>query len=117
MNKGEILTLWLLSYGAALVAFGARVTFRLGFDPDPPPDPIDRANWSRRRLWLIGSEFSALPMFATIAVLAVAQKWITPITGVLFALLAGAMGFAFFLHALDTILRRRIGMNGKSDND
>lgn len=115
MSKLEILTLWLSAYGAAVVAFAARITFMLGFNPDPPPDPVERAIWARRRRWLIISEFTALPMFATTAVLAVAQGWIAPVTGVLFALIAGAMGFAFFLHALDTVLRRRIGMNGRPE--
>lgn len=113
MNKSDIVTLWLLAYGAAVVAFAARITFMLGFNPDPPVDAAERAIWARRRRWLIISEFAALPMFATLSVLAVEHGWLAPVTGVLFALVAGAMGFAFFLHALDTVLRRRIGMDGQ----
>jgi hypothetical protein len=112
MTHDEILRLWLTAYGAALVAFAARITFLLGFRPDPPEDPLERARWVRKRRWLIASEFAALPMFATTAVLAVVEHWMTPVSGVLFALVAGALGFAFFLHALDTVLRRRIGMDG-----
>ena len=112
MSQREILILWLVAYGAALVAFAARITFMLGFAPDPPENDIERARWLRKRRWLIGSEFAALPLFATAAVLGVVEHWLSPVTGVLFSLVAGAMGFAFFLHALDTVLRRRIGMDG-----
>jgi hypothetical protein len=111
MTHDEILRLWLAAYGAALVAFAARITFLLGFSPDPPEGVVQHAAWLRRRRWLIASEFAALPLFATTAVLAVVEKWLTPVSGVLFALIAGALGFAFFLHALDTVLRRRIGMD------
>lgn len=116
MTHDEIVRLWLVAYGAALVAFAARITFLLGFSPDPPEDVIERARWVRKRRWLIASEFAALPLFATTAVLAVVEKWMTPVTGVLFALVAGALGFAFFLHALDTVLRRRIGMEEQKSN-
>jgi hypothetical protein len=117
MTHDEIIRLWLAAYGAALVAFGARITFLLGFRPDPPEDPLARAQWIRKRRWLIVSEFAALPLFATTAVLAVVERWVTPVSGVLFALVAGALGFAFFLHALDTVLRRRIGMDGVAKAD
>lgn len=106
----DLIELWFVAYAAALVAFGARITFLLGFQPDPPEDRLERARWIRKRRWLIASEFAALPMFATSAVLAVVESWLTPVSGVLFALVAGALGFAFFLHALDTVVRRRIGM-------
>lgn len=116
MNHEEIIRLWLVAYGAALVAFAARITFLLGFRPDPPEEDIERARWLRKRRWLIASEFAALPLFATTAVLAVIEHWLTPVTGVLFALVAGALGFAFFLHALDTVLRRRIGLDAPRGN-
>ena len=116
MNHEEIIRLWLVAYGAALVAFAARITFLLGFRPDPPEEEIERARWLRKRRWLIASEFAALPLFATTAVLAVIEHWLTPVTGVLFALVAGALGFAFFLHALDTVLRRRIGLDAPGSN-
>ncbi len=111
MTHDEIIRLWLVAYGAALVAFAALITFLLGFRPDPPEGVHERARWMRKRRWLIVSEFAALPMFATTAVLAVVEHWMTPMSGVLFALVAGALGFAFFLHALDTVLRRRLGMD------
>ena len=115
MSWREAAELFFTCYAAALVAFAARVTYKLGFNPDPPDDPGELARWVRRRRWLLFSEFSALPLFATSAVLAADARWLSPVSSVMFALVAGALGFAFFLHALDTVVRRRLGMEARKD--
>jgi hypothetical protein len=112
MPREDIMWLWLAAYVGTLFGFVARVAWLLGVKPDPPTDPVEAARWRRRRLWLVGSEFAALPLFATIAVIGTVEGWLSPVKGVLFALVSGALGFAFFLHALETVLRRKIGMAG-----
>jgi len=69
--------------------------------------------WERKRRWLIISELSALPAFATISLLVgKLREW--PMEGViLLSMVLGALGFAFFLDALQTIVRKRIGMEGR----
>lgn len=102
---------WALTYLVALSAFAARMAWLLfGVAPDPPDDPAEHARWRRKRLWLFVSEFSALPMFTTLAVLSTAQGWVTPVLGAILCCVSGALGFAFFVHALEFMVRRRIGM-------
>jgi hypothetical protein len=112
MGTREYTWLWLLSYGAALTAFAARVSFLLfGLGTEPPNDPSEIDQWRRKRRWLILSEFSALPMFATLAVLGAAKGWVDPVSAVIAALISGALGFAFFLHAVEAIVRRRFSID------
>ncbi|RST30172.1 hypothetical protein HMF7854_04515 [Sphingomonas ginkgonis] len=109
MNRSEAFLLWTLCYFAALTAFAARIAHQLfSLGSEPPEDPVELAHWRRRRRWLMTSEFSALPMFATLSVLAAEQGWVSPVTAVIAALCAGALGFAFFLHALEAVVMRRI---------
>ncbi|KKC24942.1 hypothetical protein [Sphingomonas sp. SRS2] len=111
MGARDIAWLWVLAYGAALTAFAARIAFLLfGIAGDPPDDPALYQRWSRKRRWLIISEFAALPMFATLAVLGAAKGWVDPVTAVIAALISGALGFAFFLHAVEAIVRRRLSI-------
>lgn len=113
MSAREIAWLWGAAYLAALTAFAARVTYLLGIvSPDEPEDPVELRRWRRRRAWLIAAEFAALPMFATLAVLSVAEGWCSPIVGVLGALVLGALGFTFFVHALTAVVSRRLGVPG-----
>lgn len=110
MTRWEIAVLWAVCYFGALVAFAARITYLLGADPVPPADPALLSGWERRRRWLLISEFSALPMFSTLAVLANVHGWLSPVLAVLFATITGALGFAFFLHALEWALNRKYGI-------
>jgi hypothetical protein len=111
MGAREFAWLWAAAYVAALVAFAARMAFLLfGIATDPPDDPGAYQRWARRRRWLIISEFAALPMFATLAVLSAAKGWVDPVTAVIGALVSGALGFAFFLHAVEALIRRRLAI-------
>ena len=105
--------LWIMSLVGGLALCGARLgwlLFRVA--PDPPEDGPALQLWERKRRWLIASELSALPAFATISVLVGRlREW--PIEGViLLSMVLGALGFAFFLDALQTLVRKRIGMEG-----
>ena len=113
MTNREAAVLWVLAYGAALSAFVARIVYLLGVVTiDPPPEPQAVQQWQRKRRWLVASEFAALPMFATLSVLAVAQGWLSPVAAVIAALVSGALGFAFFVHALETVVRNRLNVKG-----
>lgn len=109
--KFDDFLLWLLSLFGGLALCGARLGWLLfGVAPEPPADPTAFTLWRRKRQWLVISELSALPAFATISVLiGRLREW--PMEGViLLSMVLGALGFAFFLDALQTLVRKRIGM-------
>lgn len=111
--KIEDAFLWALSLLGGLALCGARLgwlLFRVA--PDPPDDEFALALWKRKRQWLVISELSALPAFAMISVIVGRlREW--PIEGViLLSMVLGALGFAFFLDALQTIVARRLGIKG-----
>jgi Trk-type K+ transport system membrane component len=65
---------------------------------------------TRSGRWLAYSEVSALPAFATIGVTAVAYGDLSPIAGVLIAMVLGAIGFPLFLDGAQWLFRKRLGM-------
>lgn len=109
--KLEDIILWLGSLFAGMAMVGARLGWLLfGAEADPPADPAAMALWQRKRRWLVFSEFSALPAFATLA-LAVGRLKEWPDVGViLFTMALGALGFAFLLDALQTVFRKRLNL-------
>ena len=109
MSKSEMAVLWVALYFSALVGFAARLGYLLyGISEQPPEDPAQLRAWHRKRRWLIISEFTALPLFATATLVgALEWDWSLPFAiGV--AMGAGALGFGFLLHAFQTIVTRRI---------
>lgn len=113
--KFDDILLWLMSLIGGLALCGARLGWMLfRVAPEPPVDPEALKLWRLKRRWLIISELSALPAFATISVLiGKLRQW--PLEGViLLSMVLGALGFAFFLDALQTIVRRRIGMEDRN---
>lgn len=109
------LWVWLLSLAGSLALCGARLSwllFRVG--PLPPAEAEALALWKLKRRWLIASELSALPAFVFFAVM-VGKRQHWPVENVvLLSMVLGALGFAFFLDALQTIARRLIA-KGSSD--
>ncbi|WP_267220563.1 hypothetical protein [Novosphingobium clariflavum] len=109
--KLEDLLLFLLSLFGAAAMCGARIAWLLfGVASTPPDDGAALVLWERKRRWLMISEFAALPAFALISVLiGRLREW--PVEGVvLLSMVLGALGFAFFLDALQTLVRKRMGM-------
>lgn len=114
--KSDDFILWVLSLLGGLALCGARLGWLLfGVSTLPPVDPDAFGLWQRKRRWLIFSELSALPAFATVSVIVGRlRQW--PVEGViLLSMVLGALGFAFFLDALQTLVRRRMGMEGGSN--
>lgn len=114
--KADDFFLWFLSLFGGLALCGARLGWLLfGVAPMPPVDPDALGLWQRKRRWLIISELSALPAFATVSVV-VGRLRAWPVEGViLLSMVLGALGFAFFLDALQTIVRRRVGIGDGSN--
>ncbi len=113
----EVTILWLLSFVSSLTVIGAKMGFALfSLKEDPPRDPEALSHWKRKRRWLIVSELSAVPAFATAGVTATMYWNLSPIASVLIAMLLGALGFSFLLHAVETIVRRRIDMKDEKPN-
>lgn len=106
----ETTLLWLISFAASLTVIGARVGFMMfGVKAEQPSDdPGLIKHWKRRRMYLLVSELSAVPAFATCGVVATDYWNLTPIASVLIAMVLGALGFGFLLHALEVIVRRRL---------
>lgn len=115
--KWEDVTLWVINLLAGLALCGARLGWLLfKVAPIPPEDKVALEMWRLKRRWLIISELSALPSFATLAIIiGRLRHW--PIEGmILFSMILGALGFAFFLDALQTILRKKLGLFEGSNN-
>lgn len=109
MSKLDIALLWMLSGLAALAAVVGKLGMALFvLAQDPPADPLELIQWQRRRRWLICSELSALPLFATLGVSATVYFALTPVASVLISMGLGALGFGFLLHALQLVVRRRL---------
>ncbi len=117
-DKWEFFLLWLASLACSMIMCGARLGwFLFRVAPMPPLDPIALNMWKLKRRWLILSELSVLPAFATISItVARLRQW--PIEGViLFSMALGGLGFAFFLDALQTLVSRRLGIARKDGRD
>lgn len=115
--KFEDILLWLWSLCGGMAMVGARLGWMLwGIAPEPPLDPAALGLWERKRRWLVFSELSALPAFATIALgIGRLKEW--PDWGVVIAtMVMGALGFAFALDALQTIFRKRLGIQGEAQD-
>lgn len=111
--KLDDLFLWFSSLIGGLVICGARLGFFLfRIAPEPPDDPEAYKMWRMKRRWLIYAEFSALPAFATISVVVGKMRDWGIWSIVFFSMVLGALGFAFFLDALQTIIRKKYGIGG-----
>lgn len=115
MTRDDLI-LWLFALGGSLAGLGARCGFLLfRVSSEPPDDPHAREAWERKRRWLAISELLALPAYTVLAVtVGRLREW--PIEAiVLVSMVLGALGTAFFLHGLEILARRRLGL-GEATN-
>lgn len=102
---------WVASLMAATTVALGRIGYSLyRLSPDEPEDPIAAKHWLRRRRWLVFSELSALPAFATFAVVATVYWGLNPIVCVGISMALGGVGFVLLLDALQFIFRQRLGL-------
>lgn len=109
MNKTDLLTLFSLSFLAALSGVCARIGYQLfRIDVNEPIEEKARQNWRRKRRWLAISEISALPFFAFLAVASKIWFDLGDISAILIAMVCGALGFGFLLDGLQFLVRKRL---------
>lgn len=107
----DFLIWWLASLIAGATVVGGKLGVLLWkMAPDPPSDPVLAAHWRRRRRWLAYAELSALPAFATIAVVITVQRQAEPILSVLLSMGLGAIGFTLLLDGVQWLFRQRLGL-------
>lgn len=111
MTKADLAVLWVASGLAALATICGKLALLLyGVAGDPPADASALNHWMRRRRWLTYSELSAVPCFATFALAATVYWHLPPAASVMISMLLGALGFGFLLHAVQVIVRRKLGV-------
>jgi len=109
MTQPDIAILWLASLFAGLTTVAARISYQLfGIGEQPPEDPVALAHWKRKRVWLIISDFGALPAFATAGVCATIYFNLPPVASVLLSMVGGALGFGFLLRRLQIGVLRKL---------
>lgn len=112
MSKADLAILWALSGMGSLAMIAGKVGMYLyGLGAEPPSDPAELAHWTRKRRWLIYSELSAVPAFATVGVTATVYFDLPPVASVPISMVLGALGFGFMLNAAQLLARRKLGMN------
>lgn len=107
----DFLIWWVLSLAASATVAIGRIGYSLWrISPDEPDEPSQAKTWRRRRRWLVFSEISALPAFATLSVVAVVHWGLSPVAGVLLSMAMGGIGFTMLLDALQYLFRQRAGL-------
>jgi hypothetical protein len=103
---------WLLSMIAAATIVGARIGNWLYGEKAPPP-PLDATmlrDWKRRRMWIIISETSALPAFASLSVAATYYWSLDPWISIPIAMLLAILGFLLLLDAVQRTFYKKMGI-------
>ena len=111
MTQYDIAILWLASLFAGACAVAARISYMLfAVSESPPDDLIALGHWQRKRRWLVISDISALPAFATIAVVATIYWKLPAVASVGISMILGILGFGFLLNGLQFFVRRKLEM-------
>lgn len=114
-SRIELAILWSLLALSALSGLAARLAMKLfHIDQIPPTDADQLKIWKRRRWYMVVSELSALPAFATFWIAASLQWQLSIPLIVIGSMASGALGFGFLIHALQIyILRKANSENGR----
>jgi hypothetical protein len=107
-SRLDVIILWCLVALSALSGLAARLAMRLfHIDQVPPTDFEQLKSWKRRRWYMIVSEVSALPAFATFWIAASMQWHLSVPLIVIGSMISGALGFGFLIHALQIYVLRK----------
>ena len=108
---------WLLSLMAAATIVGARIGNWLYGEkaPDPPSDPELLVLWKRRRSWIVLSEVSALPAFASLAVAGTKYWNLDAWVSIPVAMLLAILGFLLLLDGVQRMFYKRLGIIFKDE--
>lgn len=107
-SRLEMAVLWCILALAALTGLTARLAMKLfHVDQLPPLNPEELRSWKRRRWYMIVSEASALPAFATFWIAASLQWNLSVPFIVIGSMASGALGFGFLIHALQVYVLRK----------
>ena len=99
---------WLLLCAAILAGITARAGYRMGGNPPPLDDPEAFSKWRERQLWAAVGEFLSLPAFGGMWVLIDSHYNLKPEILIAGCIISGALGFGFWLEAIQRLINRRI---------
>jgi hypothetical protein len=108
-SRLEMVILWSLLALSALSGLAARLAMKLFHVDQIPPTELEQLiSWRRRRKYMIVSEISALPAFATFWIAASVQWNLSIPIIVIGSMVSGALGFGFLIHALQIYVIRKV---------
>lgn len=110
MSWWEWTLLWCASLVAAAFGTGMRVAALLYGKRaiEPPEEPALMVHWQRRRRWIVISELSALPTFASLSVASVAYWGMNPVAAIIMAMVLAIAGFLLLLDGIQALVRLRL---------
>lgn len=103
---------WLLSLLAAATIVAARIGNWLYGEkaPPPPEDPELMHHWRRRRMWIVISEVSALPAFASLSVAGTKYWDLDAWVSIPLAMMLAIVGFLLLLDGVQRAFYKRLGV-------
>ncbi len=107
MEWRDVAATFLLTCAVALVTMLARLGLQIQQDP-PPEEPEPRAAWKRKRTWMVVGELMTLPALG-VGWTAIVKHFAFSEPLIVFGgMVAGALGFGFWLAAAQRVVTRRI---------
>lgn len=111
-NWSEYAFAWFFSLVGAATIIGARIgAWLYGPNAVPPPEEPERLHsWKRRRLWIVVSELSSLPAFASLSVVATVYYGVSPWFSIPISMGLAIVGFLLLLDGVQRGFRVRFGV-------
>lgn len=110
---------WILSFLAAATIVGARIGSWLYGEKalEPPEDPQLLHHWQRRRMWIVISEMSALPAFASLSVAGTKYWELDAWVSIPLAMILAILGFLLLLDGVQRTFYKRLGIKFTQEED
>lgn len=109
----DFLMWWAFAMIAGATVAVGQIAHKLArIDVEEPTDPAKLAAWQKRKMWLVITELSALPAFATMATAGRIYFEVHPVVGVLVTMFLGFVGFAMLIDGAKFVFRKRVGIEG-----